>query len=185
MSRTFRCRHLPLARGVRFTTSARRIIDGRGFSWRRLRDLARAEVETLYGPRPEPSERLIRSKGLTHEKYHRSVQVQQQILNVKVWVVVKPAWRETLPGRLMRTYEAWEWDQEVERIEYETIVPVSSWHPFQRHPSTGSRKKAERVAANRVARRRTHQMLQSEVIDEEWEGHFPGRRDYFNWRSIY
>jgi predicted small integral membrane protein len=91
----------------------------------------------------------------------------------------------TLPGRSMKTWEAWAWDHEVDRLEAETIVPVCAWHPYQAKPYAGSRKKWERVTANRGARRYTHQLLGSETINEDWEGHFPGRRDYFNWRDIY
>lgn len=183
MSRSFRCRHLPTVRGSRFPVSALRISDGARVSTRQdVYAEARLKVEELYGPRPEPAVRLVRVKGLAHTVYHHAQYRRDAAVG---FITTKPAWSEKLPGRIMTTQEAWEWDQAVEREINTTVSPIASWHPLQRHPPQGKSKKSERVQANRGMRRRTREILRSETINEDWRGHFPARAEYFDWWSIY
>lgn len=177
MSRTFRCRYLPVVRGSRCPISARRISDGaRAFSWLDIRKAAEAEVTKLYGPRPEVYSRVVHIKGLTHKAYPWHA-----------WMsgTPPPPPPPSLPGRIMKTWETWAWEQAVYRTESEMVLPISNWHPLRRHEPVGSRKKYGRVSANRAARRCTRQLLRSVEVNEDWEGHFPGHRDYFDWWSIY
>jgi hypothetical protein len=96
-----------------------------------------------------------------------------------------PDRREDRPGVWMKTWESWAWDEEVARRLRETVVPISSYHPLQRHPPTGASKKYERVQSNRRMRRHVNSLLRSGPFGDDWGCHFPGRRDFFDWRSVY
>lgn len=185
MSRTFRCRHLPAARawdGV----LVNRVTDGsRGFGWRRIQDLARAQVEAEFGPRPSPYLRMVHVRGLTHKKYHPAIYKNLQFMGAPLHLCVENSRTEVLPGRMMKTWEAWAWDEEVDRLVRNSAIAISPYHPLQRRGPTGGRKKFERVQANRRMRRMTHQTLAASDLTDDWDGHMPSRNTYFDWRSIY
>ena len=191
MSRTYRLRHYPPIPGGRFSGAFRKCVDSCGrFDWRARRDLADAEVTRLLGPKPEPHVRMVHVKGLTRTVWHPAEYrkdseghfVKDALGRL---IMTKAPWREEMPGRLMTTQDAWEWERAVDHVADEMVYPVGTWHPWQRHSPVGSRKKFERVQANRGMRRRSKQLLCSETCDEDWDGHFPERRDYFDWWSIY
>ncbi len=184
MSRTYRCRHLPAARGwdgVRIS----RVSDGaRGFSYRRVRDAAEAQVKAEFGPEPART-RMVHVRGASHKVWHRAVYKTVVVFGKPCRWLVKPDWHEVFPGRRMRTWENWAWDQEVERVLRGTSLPISAWHPLQRRGPAGSAKKFERVTANRRMRHVTRQVLSTSDLDDDWDGHMPSRNTYFDWRSIY
>lgn len=184
MSRTYRCRHLPPARawGGSLIT---RVSDGaRGYNYTRAHAAARAVVEAEFGSRPH-SPRMVHVRGLTHKVYHRAVYKLVHLFSGPYTLLAKPSWSEVRPGREMETWEAWAWDQEVDRILREVTVPISSYHPLQRRGPTGGRKKFERVQANRRMRRMARQVLATSSLDDDWDGHMPSRNTYFDWRGIY
>ncbi len=184
MSRTYRCRHLPAARGwdgVRIS----RVSDGAHvFPYRRVLADAEARVEAEFGPEPVRT-RMVHVRGASHKVWHRAVYKTVVIFGKPCQWLVKPDWHEVFPGRQMRTWENWAWHQEVERILRDTSPSIASWHPLQRRPPTGSSKKFERVTANRGMRHAARQVLATSDFGDDWDGRMPGRNAYFNWYNIY
>lgn len=189
MSRTYRCRHLPSARGwdgVRIS----RITDGaRGNHRARAQKDVTAQVEAEFGPRPA-ARVLVHVAGRTHRVFIPGVRRYRK-LGVLLgkpygwWETVPLDRHEDRPGVWMQTWESWAWNEEVERRMRDITIPVSSWHPLQRRPSARSRKKYERVQSNRRGRRATNILLRSRSVDDDADRFFPGPRDYFDWRSVY
>lgn len=196
MSRTYRCRHMPTYSGGRGRwreSHARRIVDGQGgFSWKRRRQIIDRETERLYGPPPTKYLVYIRAKGLTHTEYtpakYRMVHGYNAFTKrVEDWQqVVEYGKKITVPGRRMKTWEAAEHDRLRDQVETEYVWPTASWHPWMRRPQVGDGlKKWYRDQANRAARRYTRQLIQSQILDDDWEGYFPGRHDFFDWWAMY
>lgn len=180
MSRTYRCRHLPIhASGGRWwSTNARKIVDGGGPSWSRRRDIIEVETEKLLGPKPDLRSRMVKAKGLYHTEYTPAS------FKSLISDIFFPAKRTQRPGRWMKTWEAFEWERIADLIAADYIWPVASKHAWQRYIA-GMGIKWYRDQANRWSRRRTRQILHSQIVDDDWEGHLPGRRDYFDLWDLY
>lgn len=179
MSRTYRCRNLPIHVGRH---SSYKIQDGVGRgSWRHRREAAAALVEKELGPRPTERTKIVKGG------YHYETQYHPKPKNYPEWLLGPwIAHRSVkLPGHWIRTYEAWYWDKRLGELEDSIVAPVSSWHRYQRHPQVGSRKRYYRILSNRLQRRRAKIVINTVVDWEEWNDHFPHKRETFNWWDIY
>lgn len=197
MSRTYRCRHMPVYSGGRSRwreSHARKIVDGNGgLNWKRRQRIIDAETERLFGPKPPPPHlRWIRSKGLTHTAYTPGR--YETVHGVNPWSGKVGDWikwyeypkKIVRPGRWMKKWEMYEWERLRDLVESEYVWPTASWHPWMRRPFVGNGlKRWYRTAANRRTRRHDRQILHSQIIDEDWDGHFMHRREGFDWWDLY
>lgn len=179
MSRTYRCRNLPIAAG---RYRAYKIQDGVGrFGWRERREAASKLVEEILGPCPQQARKLVRGG------FHHEYEYVPKPKNHPEWLLGPwyPHRHVKKPGHWVQTYEYWLWNKYLEEAERTLIVPVASWHPYQSTPHAGSSKKYNRVISNRLQRHRTKIILKTVVDWDEWDDHFPHKNETFSWWDIY
>jgi hypothetical protein len=163
MSRTFRCRHLPrVARsgGRRYTFN--HIIDGsaRRYGWRTDWDHA----ESILGPCPSAAPIFI-NKG-----------------SRKVWKRDNPFdWHGRfiiVPGALRPSQEYFEWNRMADAISWDTVRPISDWHPYQRNKGYGRYRTEYKRKSNRALRRRAR--MACHAWEQGNEAEMPNNYEVFN-----
>lgn len=197
MSRTYRCRHLPVhcrGRSKWSESHAYKIVDGRGgFNWKHRQEIIDEEMINTFGPKPPPPHAIIvKAKGLRQRIYVPAEYKSYKwfdILTGKVMetrYVSKPSYYKYLPGRWMKTWECFEWERLRDLVEASHVWPTATWHPWVRRPwASDGLKKWYRTNGNRWARRRDRATIRSKIIDDDWDGHFAHKREAFNWWDLY
>ena len=181
MSRTYRCRHLPVyTKGEK----AFKVVESGRFYYKR-REYAEQMTTRFLGPEPTEEQVLVYGSGLTHSEYIPPTYSRIFFCGKARILVIKLEQRLTLPGKYMMTWESWYWNAVERKISDDWVAPVAAYHPWQRRPSVGGRKKYIRVKGNRSSRRYNRQILKSKIIDDDWTGHWMHKREAFDWWDIY